>query len=398
MKKIFIILMLGTMMLVLNNAGWTQAPFHAIDTILKAVAPNGGSAFGLSTVTIKGVIMNDSTFTSSSRLNFYVQDTGTHMCLDVFLLSPTGGETSFPGLGSQYVGARRGVYLQIQGVVTTNFGNFELNADTSVPAAVLGTGYSYQTTVLPNLAATIPFDPTLQSGMEYYNDRLIRVNNVYFVPPFPGTAVNNNNYWLVDASVPSATYGVNSINVFASTGMSTNLTTGNPGLFTAITSGSFGSSTSPIDFIGIASGNTLNNTANETSNNAQGPIEIISRGLVLDLIPHYYVNPTGPIFSHPGGIGTQLAVAGGYPPYTWSLSTTTTGQGSLNTTSGATVTYSPGSTAGTLQVVVTDSAGEQIPVMVTIAGTSAPLAPDVSMKTMTVPRETGYAVIKPSER
>jgi len=77
----------------------------------------------------------------------------------------------------------------------------------------------------------------------------------------------------------------------------------------------------------------------------------------------------GQIFTNPSGPAIQL-IAEGVGPFTWSIST---GIGTLNTTSGATVTYTPGATQATGTITVYDDTGEFIEIPVSITPTEVPI-------------------------
>lgn len=105
------------------------------------------------------------------------------------------------------------------------------------------------------------------------------------------------------------------------------------------------------------------------------------------------ITPSGSVVLNPGGMHPFTA-SGGSGTYTWSLSTNIFG--SINTTAGNQVTFTA-SSVGSVNLILNDGTN-QTSVTINIVGTSAPLAPDISMGSMAVPRETGFAVIKPSEK
>jgi len=84
------------------------------------------------------------------------------------------------------------------------------------------------------------------------------------------------------------------------------------------------------------------------------------------------VSPTT-IAGKPNSGSTPISAQWGLAPYTWAVHP---GIGSISTTAGANITYSPGSTYGTDTITLTDSNGSSANVIVTISPTSAPLAPE----------------------
>jgi hypothetical protein len=74
----------------------------------------------------------------------------------------------------------------------------------------------------------------------------------------------------------------------------------------------------------------------------------------------------------PGSAAVTVTVSGGQAPYTWSLSTSALG--TLNTTSGATVSFTPGSVNISGTLTVSDNVGQSASIEVVITPTAAPLA------------------------
>ncbi len=81
------------------------------------------------------------------------------------------------------------------------------------------------------------------------------------------------------------------------------------------------------------------------------------------------------IYAAPNSAAISL-VAEGVGPFTWSIST---GIGTLDTTSGATVSFTPGASVADGTITVNDDTGESIEIPVFITPTSAPLARDWSL-------------------
>lgn len=77
----------------------------------------------------------------------------------------------------------------------------------------------------------------------------------------------------------------------------------------------------------------------------------------------------GQIFTNPNGSDITL-ISEGVGPFTWSIST---GIGTLNTTSGSTVLFTPGANVATGTITVYDDTGEFIEIPVTITPTAAPI-------------------------
>jgi hypothetical protein len=83
------------------------------------------------------------------------------------------------------------------------------------------------------------------------------------------------------------------------------------------------------------------------------------------------------IITNPNGTPVNITVSGGAPPYTWVVSDASLG--SLDTTIGSSVIFTPGSTVTTGTITVTDASAIPFVINVTISPTSAPLVSDLSV-------------------
>jgi len=163
MKKI-----LALFSLVLLTAAFASAiQITPIDATLKAVDANGLTSFGNSTIAVQGVVANPMTYALDTNFSYFIVDTTTGWGINVF---EYGGYLTEATVTT-------GDLITVVGRVTSYNGLLEINPTQSI--SKVGSGYSCPTTVIPSISACTGFDASLASGGEYYEGRLVRLNNVW---------------------------------------------------------------------------------------------------------------------------------------------------------------------------------------------------------------------------
>jgi hypothetical protein len=166
MKKI-----LALFSLVLLTAVFASAiSITPIDATLKAVDANGLAINTTSAYTIIGVNVTpfnmDGTATTR-RFQRYIVDTATGWGMMIDKASANGANPNY----------NFGDLMQVTGSITFYNGLIEFTpTDTTIN---LGSGYAVSTALLSSIAVCTSFDATLATGGEYYESRLVRLNNVW---------------------------------------------------------------------------------------------------------------------------------------------------------------------------------------------------------------------------
>jgi len=185
-----------------------------------------------------------------------------------------------------------------------------------------------------------------------------------------GITIDTVNTGVIASSQPAARYftafghqyilkGTGNIGTVPSTGYLVDVTNGGANAFIVATTASFGGSVANTNGTGDAAVDANNNLYFMNTNSGYGKFNV-----------SLTVSPTS-IVTKPNAAGTVITASWGLAPYTWSLSG---GHGSISTTAGSSITYTPGITAGTDTVTLTDSALSSVKVIITTTPTSAPMA------------------------
>lgn len=432
MKRISILLVLSSaLMLLLVSIGWSQ--IYQLQNSYKSytalpiqpasdpeINPNwvGNSVINnnYNLVSVELILIDDTTLQTSGAFSHDGVDPVTGVGVRIYQASADAAWSSVfategvPNNGSQ----RQGVKILIQGYVSqyynslnfypTDQGDVE-ESQSFDQITVLGTGFGIPTTVISSIASITTVDTTGQSGGQGLLQTLVKINNVSMLTTVAryttqiqyGQWSTSGTIALIDPSIANNTVvnssiypSYSSLTIFqlemAASEASTfrHSTASNQSTFFSIVTAG------PFNIVGIFDQNTFMGSAT----NPQA-YWIFGRGASLgaDVSPYIAVSPPA-VSVQPGGPGVAFTATGGFPPYTWSLSNTAVG--SINSTSGV---FSASSTQGQSNVIATDSKGYTATVVgvVTNTATSAPLAPDVSMDSMTIPRVTDNTVMKLSE-
>jgi hypothetical protein len=430
MKKISILLVLSSaLMLLMISTGWSQITqlTNSYKTYNGSPLSNTGAGNAVTWVgnsvinpnyniiTVQLILEDDTTLQTSGAFSHDGVDPVTGVGIRIYQnsgdasWSATFATEGVPNSGSQ----RLGVKVQVQGFVETYYQSMEFipsdQSDvTETPQfdqmTVLGTGFGFPTTVLSSIASITSVDTTGQTGGQANLDTLVKLTNLslhttegrYTTQIIYGQWTTSGTIGLIDSSIANNTV-VNSslfpnysnLTIFqleiaaSEDSMFRHSTASNQSTFFAIVTAG------PFNIVAIFDQNTF--TGSATNPDAYW---LYGRGgsLGADVSPYIAVSPTA-VSAHPGGSSIQFSATGGFPPYTWSLSNYAVG------TISSSGLFSPSSTRGSSNVIATDSAGYPATVVgvVTNTATSAPLAPDISMDSMVIPRVTDNAVIKPSE-
>ncbi|MDI6784754.1 MAG: hypothetical protein QME64_11760 [bacterium] len=183
MKKIIYIC--SICILLLGTLNYAQIP---IDATLKGVDANGINTFSSSSVvTIVGVCISPYN-QDPNRFQRFIMDTGTGWGMFV---DKSGGAATNPS----YV---VGDLMKVEGSVTFYRGLIEFTPANTTEN--IGSGYGFTTTTVPDIATLNIFDQTLATGGEYYEGRLVRLNNVQITGgTWPGSG-SDANITITDAS------------------------------------------------------------------------------------------------------------------------------------------------------------------------------------------------------
>jgi len=182
MKKMIVCL---AVMFVL--ATMVMAQITPINATLKAIDTNGVPTFGTSTVTLVGICINSTSF-DPARFTYYMQDTGTGwgICLD---------QSAGVALNPVYV---YGDIIKATGTLLNYNGLIELVLTSTTER--VGTTTPVTPIVLSSLTSAMIFDSTLATGGEYYEGRLVKINNVTIVSGTWPAAGANANIIIQDAA------------------------------------------------------------------------------------------------------------------------------------------------------------------------------------------------------
>ncbi len=422
MKKIFILLVLSSVLMLLVSTGWCQiTPITSDVRIFSSDPLDGGNWVGNGTInqnwniiTVQLILVEDTTLQTSNAFSYDGIDPVTGVGMRIY---QQGGDSFWSANlgGGSTPGQKQGILVQVQGYVDQYFQTLEFvpaqisgvaDSDVLGDITCLGTGYAIPTTLISSLASVTSVDITGQTGGLAYLDKLVRINNIsllttasrYTTQITHGVWTTSGTIPLIDASIANVTTVYEAIYPSYSSLTIIQLdlpasedstfrhsTASNQSTFFAIVTAG------PFNLVAVFDQNAFPGSALN-----QDAYWFFGRGASLgaDVTPYIAVSPAN-IVVHPGGASVPFTATGGFLPYTWSLSNPAVG--SIDSISGV---FSPSSTAGTTNVLVTDSKGYTATVVgvVTNTVTSAPLAPDISMDSMAVPRVTDFSIIKPSER
>lgn len=178
-KVIFLLTLMLTSAFALNALA--QVPLVSIDTVLKAVDEMGRPTFGSATVAIVGVCISPYN-QDPNRFQRYIMDTGTWWGI---LVDKSAAAAQNPDYAL-------GDLMYVEGTVSFFMGLIEFTPINTTEK--IGSGYGYPTTIVPSISAMTGFDQTLATGGEYYEGRLIRLNNIQIVggDPWPSSGSNAN--------------------------------------------------------------------------------------------------------------------------------------------------------------------------------------------------------------
>lgn len=176
MKKV-----LALFSLTLLTAAFSFAQITPINATLKAVDANGYAVNTGVTYTIVGVNVTPLNL-DPTRLQRYIVDTATGWGM---MIDKSGGFATNPAYNV-------GDLMKVTGTITMYNGLMEFTPTDTTEN--LGSGYAVSTAVIPSIASCTAFDQTLASGGEYYESRLVRLNNVSISggDAWPAAGINAN--------------------------------------------------------------------------------------------------------------------------------------------------------------------------------------------------------------
>ena len=182
MKKMIVCL---AVMFVL--ATMVMAQITPINATLKAIDASGVPTFGTSTVTLVGTCINSTSF-DTVRFTYYMQDTGTGwgICLD----QANGVALNYPYTYGDIIKAT-GTLLNYNGLIELVLTSTTERVGTTTPVTPI---------VLSSLTSAMIFDSTLATGGEYYEGRLVKINNVTIVSGTWPALNGNANIIIQDAA------------------------------------------------------------------------------------------------------------------------------------------------------------------------------------------------------
>jgi len=429
MKKISILLVLGSLLVFMASAGWSQItpitknyrtfssdPLNNTGNASPNWVGNATINSSQSLVSVQLILVDDTILQSSNAFSIDGIDPVTGVGVRIYeasadpYWSAVFATEGVPNNGTQ----RQGVKILLQGWVEQYYQTLEfipsdeggiVEGSGFDQITVLGTGFGIPTTLISSIASATSLDTTGQTGGASYLDTLVQLNNLslhttesrYTTQFTLGKWSTSGSIGLIDSSIGNNTV-VNS-SIYPNYSSLTIFQLDLPA--SEVTTFKLSSPSNQSTFFAIVTAMPFNLVGVFDQNSFSGPslnpeaYWIYGRGASLgsDVTPYIPVSPAS-VSVHPGGANVTFTATGGFPPYTWSVSNSAVG--SINSTSGV---FSPSSTQGTTNVIATDSKGYTATVVgvVTNTQTSAPLAPDVAIDSMSVPRGTDYSIIKPSE-
>lgn len=185
MKKL-----LALLSLTLLTAAFSFAQITPINATLKAVDANGYAINTGITYTIVGVNVTPFNL-DPTRLQRYIVDTGTGWGM---MIDKSGGFATNPAYNL-------GDLMKVTGTISMYNGLMEFTPTDTTEN--LGSGYAVSTAMLPSIQGCTAFDASLalMSSGEYYESRLVRLNNVWISGGDAWPAAGNNaNVNITDAS------------------------------------------------------------------------------------------------------------------------------------------------------------------------------------------------------
>lgn len=402
----------------LPATAWQLVP---IDATLKAMDVNGAPTFDpASTVSVVGVVTDTRGCFHATNFQYWIQDTATGLGLQIYQSYSQGGKATNPDYAE-------GDLMFATGNIANYRGAIELVLLSGTTTEKIGTGYGYSTVVCyGGITAANFFDQTAQSGGELYDGRVFRLNNVHISNGAGWPAPGSNSYTV---EISDATGGTLLLRLLAITGIPDDITSPPAGTFDIAgigyqynNAGSGGPFTDGYQLLPRDSAAFIDTTMVVIPGSANVSVGGTRQFSASGACPPYTwslsnptigsINSTTGLFtasdtgssnviatdqgSRQGGASITVTIAplllspsstvrmtvgqtkdftasGGLPPYTWSLSTDNVG--SINTTEGATVTFSADS-EGIVDLSVTDSSPGTPQVQtanITVIPTIAPL-------------------------
>lgn len=415
MKRISILLVLSSMLMVLVSTGWCQithlTSYYRAYTNTNCTEPIAPQSI----ITVQLVLTVSTTLSPDGTFLFDGVDPVTDVGMQIVDLDNTSNafwNQIFPG------GVHQGALVQIIGSIDPYFNILQFQAGTQVGVGspetlslltCLGIGYATPTTFIPNLASCTTVDTTAQTGGESLIGKVVRINNVSINSTYSQYTAQlvthgvfttggrlNGILPLVDSSIANVTTLTNYTTsggapIYPNYSSLTDLmfmefTESNISTLSAVPSrmSTFVSivTAMPFNIVGVFDKSSY--VSPGTLNPQTYWVFVRGDQVIQDITPYIAVSP-GTANTQPGGPTIPFTATGGFPPYTWSLSNPVVG--SINSTSGV---FTASSTRGVSNVIATDSKGYPATVVgvVTNTATSAPLAPDISMDSMAIPKVT----------